>query len=92
MFIVFDNAESVLDPQGTNARKIYAICQDHRALGNVLYSEDETEKAIEHLKVALGIASSSDWQGEQFWILHSLAGSGGAVPWSRQVRRCFGSR
>jgi tetratricopeptide (TPR) repeat protein len=36
-------------------------------------SKGETEKAINHYKAALGIASSSNWDNEQFWILYSLA-------------------
>jgi hypothetical protein len=32
-----------------------------------------TKQAIDHYETALGIASSSNWHGEQFWILCSLA-------------------
>jgi tetratricopeptide (TPR) repeat protein len=51
----------------------YKVCQGHRFLGKICHHKGETEKAIGHLEVALGIASSSNWDNEQFWILNSLA-------------------
>ena len=51
----------------------FKVCQCHRVLGNIYRSKGEAEGAVDHLKVALGIASSFDWHNELFWIHHSLA-------------------
>jgi len=42
-------------------------------LPKICQSKDETEKAVHHFEVALGIASSFDWHNESFWIYSSLA-------------------
>ena len=47
----------------------YRFCESHRILGNLYRSKGETEKAIHHLEVALGIASSFDW-GDQLFMVH----------------------
>jgi tetratricopeptide (TPR) repeat protein len=72
----FDAAEQValrainlLPEKGEQAR----VCRSHRLLGNIYRSKGETEKAVHHFKVALGIASSLNWNDELFWIHFSLA-------------------
>ena len=49
------------------------VCQAHRTLGEIYQSRGETEKAIHHFKVALGIASSLDMVYQVFWVNLSLA-------------------
>ena len=49
------------------------VCQCHRLLGDIYSSKSEADKAISHFETALGIASSSRWDGEQFWIRYALA-------------------
>ena len=49
------------------------VCRTHHVLGAVFTSKGETEKAIQHLETALGIASAFNWNGQQFWIHYSLA-------------------
>ena len=49
------------------------LCEGYRLLGEICHSKGETEKAINHYKTALEIASSSSWHAQQFWILYSLA-------------------
>ena len=51
----------------------YQVCRSHRLLGVVFTSKGETEKAIHHFETALGIASSFNWNGQQFWIHNALA-------------------
>jgi len=52
----------------------FRICRGHWLLGKICYSKGETEKAINSLETALGIASSSNWDSECFSILYMLAG------------------
>ena len=52
----------------------FLVCQCHRLLGNIHNSNVETEKAIAHYEAGLRIASSFNWQDEQFWIHFNLAG------------------
>ena len=50
----------------------HVVSECHELLGDIYYYKGETEKAIEHLEVALGIASSFSWRDQQFWIYYSL--------------------
>jgi len=54
-------------------RDQFLVSECHRVLGYVHRLKGETEKAIDHLKTALGIASSSNWHDSLFWIHCSLA-------------------
>jgi tetratricopeptide (TPR) repeat protein len=51
----------------------FLACQGHIVLGDVYRTKGEAERAINHLETALGIASSFNWQGQQFSALLSLA-------------------
>ena len=51
----------------------FQVCQCHYLLGNIYRSKGETTKAVHHLKVALGIASSFNWLNLQFWIQYWMA-------------------
>jgi len=52
----------------------FRLCQGYRLLGKICNSKGEMEKATDHLKTALGIASPSNWDSECFWIFFFLAG------------------
>ena len=49
------------------------LCQGYRILGEIYYSKGDTEEAINHFEIALGIASSFNWHDDQFWIHFALA-------------------
>jgi len=49
------------------------VYQCHYLLGNIYRSKGETMKAIKHLEIALGIASSFNWLNLQFWIQYWMA-------------------
>jgi len=51
----------------------FMVCQSRQALGEIYRSKGETGKAIHHLEVALGIASSFDWPNPLSRIHASLA-------------------
>jgi len=51
----------------------YLACQCHRVLGRIFHSKGERERAINHFESALGMASSSNWHDELFWVHYSLA-------------------
>jgi tetratricopeptide (TPR) repeat protein len=51
----------------------FQVCDCHRVLGNICSSKGETEKAVNHLKTALEIASSFNWNIQLLWIHCSLA-------------------
>jgi len=50
----------------------FPVCECHRVLGLICHSMGKTEEAINHLRTALEIASPFNWNGELFWIHHSL--------------------
>jgi tetratricopeptide (TPR) repeat protein len=52
----------------------FLVCQCRHTLGLICRSKGEVEKAIDHLNIALGIASSFNWHDQSFWILYALAG------------------
>jgi len=51
----------------------FLVCQGHQVLGHIYRFRDNTEKAIHHYEVALGIASPPDWHASLFWIHFCLA-------------------
>jgi tetratricopeptide (TPR) repeat protein len=50
----------------------FRVCESYRVLGNVYFFKGETEKAIDHLKTALEIASPFNWDDPLFWAHYSL--------------------
>jgi len=50
----------------------YQVCESHSALGEIYQSKGEIEKAIRHYELALGIASSFNWDAELFWVHYEL--------------------
>ena len=53
--------------------KRFLVCRCHKTLGDIYRSKGEMEKAIHHLEMALGIASSSNFPALQFAVHFSLA-------------------
>ena len=51
----------------------FRVCEGHRVLGNICRFKGDTEKAIHHFGVALGIASTFDWPDSLFWLNYELA-------------------
>jgi tetratricopeptide (TPR) repeat protein len=51
----------------------FEVCECYRLLSEICRSKGETEKAIDHLKAALEIASSFNWHFQLLWIHYSLA-------------------
>jgi len=51
----------------------FLVCQCQRILGKICNFKGEREKAIDHFKIALGIASSFNWHDELLGIHYSLA-------------------
>ena len=49
------------------------VCQARRLLGEIYQFKGETKKAVHHLEVALGIASSLNMVFQLFWIYFALA-------------------
>ena len=54
--------------------KQYRVCDSHRALGRIYRFKSETKKAVYHLQIALGIASTFNWHDILFWVHWELAG------------------
>jgi len=51
----------------------HLACRCHHILGDIYRSKGDRERAINHFEVALGIASSFNWDDQLFWIQFSLA-------------------
>ena len=51
----------------------FQVCESHRILGYIYQSKAETEKAIHHYELALGIASPFNWHDQLFWVHGDLA-------------------
>ena len=51
----------------------FRVCNGHRVLGKIYCSKRNTEKAIHHYEVALGIVSSLNWHTALFWAHYALA-------------------
>jgi len=51
----------------------FNVCESHRALANIYQSKGDTEKAIHHFEVALGISSSFNWHETLFYLHYELA-------------------
>ena len=49
------------------------VSDSHRVLGNIYQSKGNTEKAIHHFELALGIASLFGWHYHLFWTHYCLA-------------------
>ena len=62
-------AISILPEKGEE----YRVCRSHRALGDTYRSKGEVEKAIHHYELALGIASSFNWDDPLFRVHYNLA-------------------
>ena len=51
----------------------FQVCRGHSLLGMVYSSKGETEKAVRHFEVALGIATTLGLPDDLFWIHYSMA-------------------
>ena len=51
----------------------FPVCECYRLLASISKTKGETEKAINHLETALGIATPFNWDYQLFSINHSLA-------------------
>ena len=51
----------------------FHVCHCHHVLGRIYHSKGDTEKAIHHFEVAIGIASPFNWSNLLFSIYFSLA-------------------
>jgi len=62
-------AIALLPEQGEQHR----VSQSHLVLGGIYRTKGETEKAIHHNEVVIGIASSFNWLNQLFWAHYNLA-------------------
>jgi len=51
----------------------FRICESHRALGNIYRFKGDTENAVHHFEVAIGIGSPFDWHDTLFCLHYELA-------------------
>ena len=51
----------------------YRICDCHRVLGQIYQTKGETEKAVHHFEIALGISSTLNQAEQLFWVHSNLA-------------------
>ena len=51
----------------------FRVCESHRALGHIYRSKGDTEKAVHHFEVAIGIASPFGWHEVLFWTHYELS-------------------
>jgi tetratricopeptide (TPR) repeat protein len=51
----------------------FQVCTSHCLLGNIYRSRGDTQKAIHHFEVVLGIASPFNWHDTLFWVHYGLA-------------------
>lgn len=51
----------------------FVVCRSHRVLGDIYRSKGETEKAVHHYELALGITSSLNWHNMTFLVHFCLA-------------------
>ena len=51
----------------------FMVCQSHIRLGGIYQVKGETEKAINHFEMALGIAAPFNWDDTRFWSHYALA-------------------
>ena len=58
----------------SNGGDQYTVCECYHLLGNISHSKGGTEKALDHFKIALGIATTSNWCDPLFWIHYDMAG------------------
>jgi tetratricopeptide (TPR) repeat protein len=49
------------------------VCDCHCALGHIYHSKGKRDKAIDHFKAALEVASSFNWDYQLCWIHYALA-------------------
>ena len=63
----------VIDLLSTGRGDQVHICESHRLLGSIYRFEDDAEKAVKHLEVARGIASSFNWIHRLYFIHYDLA-------------------